>query len=95
MKELRAQAAAYRKQGAELSQAAVDRQRASFLLNAGNALLLKGQIAEAIGRYQESIAADGTFAEPHAQLAQAYERQGRAQEAAAERAKAAELGGGK
>jgi tetratricopeptide (TPR) repeat protein len=95
MKEMRAQAANYRKQGAELSQAAVNRQRANFLLNAGNQLLLKGQIADAIGRYQESIAADGTFADPHAQLAVAYERQGRVQEAAAERARAAELGDGK
>lgn len=93
MKEMRAQAAGYRKQGAELSQAAVNRQRANFLLNAGNQLLLKGQIADAISRYQESIAADGTFAEPHSQLALAYDRQGRVQEAAAERTKATELGG--
>jgi tetratricopeptide (TPR) repeat protein len=90
-KELRTQAADWRKRGAELSQAAVNRQRASFLLNAGNQLLLKGQIADAISRYQESIAADGTFAEPHSQLALAYDRQGRGQEAAAERTKAAEL----
>jgi tetratricopeptide (TPR) repeat protein len=69
----------------------VNRQRASFLLNAGNQLLLKGQIADAISRYQESIAADGTFAEPHGQLALAYGRQGRTEEAATERAKAAEL----
>jgi protein O-GlcNAc transferase len=95
MKDLRAQAADWRKRGAALSQAAVNRQRASFLLNAGNQLLLKGQIADAISRYQESIAADGTFAEPHGQLALAYDRQGRAQEAATERAKAAELSGAK
>jgi Flp pilus assembly protein TadD len=95
MKEMRAQAADWRKRGAVLSQAAVNRQRASFLLNAGNQLLLKGKIADAVGRYQESIAADGTFAEPHTQLAVAYERQGRAQEAAAERAKAGELSAAK
>jgi protein O-GlcNAc transferase len=93
MKDLRGQAADWRKRGAELSQAAVDRQRASFLLNAGNQLLLKGQIADAISRYQESIAADGTFGEPHGQLALAYDRQGRVQEAATERAKAAQLSG--
>lgn len=91
IKELRTQAADYRKRGAVLSQAAVNRQRANFLLSAGNQLLLKGQIADAISRYQESIAADNTFAEPHSQLALAYGRQGRAQEAAGERAKAAEL----
>ena len=95
MKELRGRAAEYRRQGAELSRAAVNRQRANFALNAGNQLLLKGQIADAVSRYQESIASDVTFAEPHSQLAIAYERQGRTQEAAAERAKAAELEKGK
>jgi hypothetical protein len=49
-------------------------------------------VADAIARYQESIAADNTFAEPHTQLALAYERQGRPQDAAGERQKAAELG---
>ena len=57
----------------------------------GNQALLRGGIAEAISRYQESIAADATFAEPHRQLAIAYERQGRTQDATAERAKADEL----
>ena len=46
-------------------------------LNAGNQLMLRGQIADAIARYQESVAADPTFAEAHTQLAIAYERQGR------------------
>ena len=89
---LRGEAARYRKESAQLSRAAVDRQRANFALNAGNQLLVKGQIADAIARYQESIAADATFADPHRQLAVAYDRQGRAQEAAAERAHAEELG---
>jgi tetratricopeptide (TPR) repeat protein len=91
MKELRSRAADYRRQGAELSRAAVNRQRANFALNAGNQLLLRGQIADAVSRYQESIAADPTFADPHSQLAIAYDRQGRMQDAASERAKAAEL----
>jgi protein O-GlcNAc transferase len=95
MKEKRGRAAEYRRQGAELSQAAVNRQRASFALNAGNQLLLRGQIADAVTRYQESIAADPTFAEPHTQLAIAFDRQGRAQDAAAERARAAELASSK
>jgi tetratricopeptide (TPR) repeat protein len=94
-KELRVKAAEYRKQSAELSRAAVNRQRANFALNAGNQLLLKGQIADAVSRYQESVAADPTFADPHAQLAVAYDRQGRIQDAAAERARATELGSGK
>ena len=91
MKELRSQAAEYRRQGADLARSAVSRQRASFALNAGNQLMLRGQIADAVSRYQEYIAADPTFAEPHTQLAFAYDRQGRAQDAAAERAKATEL----
>jgi protein O-GlcNAc transferase len=92
MKGLRDQAADYRREGAVLARGAVSRQRANFAMNAGNQLMLRGQIADAISRYQESVAADPTFAEPHIQLAVAYERQGRAGEAAAERAKAAELG---
>ena len=68
---------------------------ADFALNAGNQLLLRVQIADAIARYQEAIAADPAFAEPHSQLALALDRQGRRNEAAAERAKAAELARGK
>jgi tetratricopeptide (TPR) repeat protein len=90
-KELRSQAAEYRRQAAELSRAAVNRQKASFALNAGNQLLLRGQIADAVARYQESIAADPTFADAHSQLAIAYERQGRIDEATTERAKAKDL----
>jgi len=95
VKDLRAQAAEYRRQGADLARGAVNRQKASFALNAGNQLLLRGQIAEAVARYQESIAADATFTDAHLQLAVAYERQGRAGDAAAERAKAAALGPGR
>jgi protein O-GlcNAc transferase len=92
MKQLRTQAADYRKEAAVLAQGAVSRQRANFALNAGNQLMLRGQIADAIARYQESVSADPSFADAHAQLAIAYERQGRANEAAAERTKAADLG---
>jgi Flp pilus assembly protein TadD len=60
-------------------------------MNAGNQLMLRGQIADAIARYQEPIAADPTFAEPHAQLAIAFDRQGRSAEADAERRKATDL----
>jgi tetratricopeptide (TPR) repeat protein len=91
VKELRSQAAEYRRQAAELSRAAVNRQKASFALNAGNQLLLRGQIADAVARYQESIADDSTFADAHSQLAIAYERQGRIDEAITERGKAKDL----
>ena len=90
--ELRRRAAELRREGADLSRSAVNRQKAAFALNAGNQLLLRGQVADAAARYQESIAADPTFAEAHAQLAVAYERQGRPDDAAAERAKANSLG---
>jgi tetratricopeptide (TPR) repeat protein len=90
-KELRSQATEYRRQGADLARNAVSQQKAAFALNAGNQLLLRGQIGDAVARYQESIAADPTLAEPHAQLAIAYERQGRSEDAAAERAKATNL----
>jgi protein O-GlcNAc transferase len=93
--ELRAQAAEYRRQAADLSRASVNRQKAQFALNAGNQLLLHGQVADAVARYQESIAADPTFAEAHSQLAAAYERQGRTADAAAERAKATDLASAK
>jgi tetratricopeptide (TPR) repeat protein len=89
--QLRTQAAEYRRQGAELARSAVNRQKASFALNAGNQLMLKGQIADAVARYQESIADDPTFSEAHSQLAVALDRQGRAADAAAERRKAEEL----
>jgi protein O-GlcNAc transferase len=92
MKDLRTEAAAYRKEAASLARNAVNRQRANFDLNAGNQLMLRGQIADAIARYQESVAADATFADAHTQLAIAYERLGRMDEASAERAKAAGLG---
>ena len=91
MKDIRSQVVELRKEGAELARGAVSRQRANFAMNAGNQLMLRGQIADAIVRYQESIAADSAFAEPHLQLAIAYERQGRPSDAAAERVKAAEL----
>jgi Flp pilus assembly protein TadD len=94
-KELRAQAAEYRRQGADLTRSAVSRQKANFAMNTGNQLLLKGQIADAVARYQEAIAADSTFADPHSQLAIAYDRQGRAADAAAERSKAAGLAAAK
>ena len=91
MKELRDQATELRREAAALSRAAVSRQQANFALNAGNQLMLRGQIADANAPYQQSIAADPTFADPHEQLAIAYDRQGRVEDAAAERAKAAEL----
>ncbi len=85
------EAVALRKEAADLTRVAVNRQRATFNTNAGNQLLLRGQIADAVSRFQEAIAADPGYAEAHRQLAVALDRQGRNSEAAAERAKAAAL----
>src|ERR1019366_8254587 len=46
MKDLRDQAAELRREGAVLAQGAVNRQRANFAMNAGNQLMLRGQIAD-------------------------------------------------
>lgn len=85
------EAAAERKIAAGLSRTAVSHQRAMLNTNAGNQALQRGEIADAVSRYQEAIAADPGYAEAHAQLALAYARQGRAEEAAAEHTKAESL----
>jgi Tfp pilus assembly protein PilF len=85
------EAAAERKVAAGLSRTAVNRQRAMLSTNAGNQSLQRGEISDAVSRYQDAIAADPAYAEAHAQLAVAYARQGRAEESAAERAKAETL----
>lgn len=80
-----------RKKAADLTRVAVNRQRAQFATNAANSYLEKGQIADAVTHYQDAINSDPTFAEAHRQLAIAYEREGRAADAANERAVAAKL----
>ena len=82
------EAAAERKTAADLTRVAVNRQRATFATNAGNALLSKGQITDAIARYREAIGSDPNYAAAHRQLATALTEQGRITEAAAERQKA-------
>jgi Flp pilus assembly protein TadD len=54
-------------------------------------LLEKGQIADAIARYQDALANDPNFSDAHRQLATALERSGRTAEADLERKKAADL----
>lgn len=87
----RDQAAAERKAAAELTRVAVNLQRATFATNTGNMLLAKGQVADAIERFQEAVTSDPGFADAHTGLATALARQGRAAEAAAEREKAKSL----
>jgi Flp pilus assembly protein TadD len=85
-------AASERKLASELTRQATNRQRATFAANAGSNLLLKGQITDAIDRYEEAVASDPTSAEAHRGLATALERAGRSAEAEAEKKKAAQLG---
>jgi Flp pilus assembly protein TadD len=85
------EAAAERKTAAELTRVAVNHQRATFATNTGNMLLEKGQIADAIARYQEALVNDPNFAEAHRQLAIALARSGRTAEAEIERKKAHDL----
>jgi protein O-GlcNAc transferase len=86
-----AEAAAERKKGADLERVVMNRQRAEVSTNTGNALLEKGQIADAVERFQEALSDDPGYARAHRGLADALERQGKEAEAAAERQKAAEL----
>jgi Tfp pilus assembly protein PilF len=85
------EAAAERKKGAELERVTMNRQRANVSTNSGNSLLEKGQIADAIERYEQALSEDPNYAEAHRGLAKAFERQGKSEEAAAERKKADEL----
>jgi protein O-GlcNAc transferase len=86
-----AEAAAERKIGADLEREVMHRQRAIVSTNSGNALLQKGQVADAIERFQEALSEDPNYAEAHRGLANALERQGKNAEAAAERQKAEDL----
>ena len=84
-------AAAERKKGADLERVAMKRQRATMSTNSGNSLLQKGQVADAIERYQQALREDPDYVDAHRGLAKALDRQGKKAEAEAERQKAAEL----
>ena len=86
-----AEAAAERKTAADLSRAAISRQRASFALKSGRALLAENKLPEAVLQLTTATQADPTLAEPHLLLADAYTRQGNAAGAALERSRAHRL----
>jgi protein O-GlcNAc transferase len=85
------EAEAERKKAADLARVAVNRQRATFAAHTGNMLLAKGQVTDAIERYQEAVSSDPSYVEGHEGLATALERAGRTAEAEAERRQAAQL----
>lgn len=86
-----AEAAAERKIGADLERGVMRRQRATVSTNSGKALLQKGQVEDAIERFQEALSEDPNYPDAHRGLANALERQGKKAEASAERQKADEL----
>ncbi len=87
----REEAAAERKIAAALSRAANNRQRASFALKSGRVLLDQNKLADAILQLHNAVEADPSSAEAHRLLAQAYTRQGKTEEAAAEQKRVTEL----
>ena len=87
----RAKAIEERKTAAELSRAAVSRQRASFALKSGLALMQEGKLPEAITQLTTAADADPSSPEPHRALADIYRRQGRTTDAAMESRRAQAL----
>jgi len=85
------EAAAERKQAAALTRGAMNKQAALFATNAGDLLLSKGQMDEAIAQYRTAIKDDAGYAPAHRQLAIALEQKGQKTEAAAERKVADQL----
>jgi Flp pilus assembly protein TadD len=79
------EAAAERKLAADLSRKAMNRQKASFALKSGKALLEQGKLPEAVIQLNNATAAEPDAAEPHLLLAEVYEKQGNAAAAANER----------
>ncbi len=78
-------AAGERKIAAELSRAAGSRQRATFALNSGRALLAEGKLPQAVEQLTVATQADPQLPEAHKLLADALARQGKTADAALER----------
>ena len=85
------EATAERRLAAELMRTNMNQKRAEVATNAGTSLLKNGKVTEAIVEFQNAIGFDPKFADGHLGLADAFDRQGRNADAAAERQKAASL----
>ncbi len=81
-------AAAERKIAADLSRAAVAKQRATFALQSGQAFRERGQLDQALQQLQVAVAADPNNAAVHRELAMVLQLQGKGADAAVERSKA-------
>jgi protein O-GlcNAc transferase len=86
-----AEAAAERKIAADLMRAHMNQQRAEVATNSGRALLSNGKLDDAIAQFRNAISFDPGYAEAHAAMADALDKQGKAVEAEAERAQAKSL----
>ncbi len=85
-------AAQERKVAADLMRQHMNLQRAEVATNSGKSLLHDGKIDDAIVQFRDALMFDPTYLEAHLKLAEALQKQGKAAEAAAERAKADALG---
>ena len=86
-----AQAAEERKLAAELMRAHMNLQRAEVATNSGKSLMASGKTDDAIAQFHEALTFDPKYAEAHFELAKALDKQGKADQAAAERAQAEAL----
>jgi len=84
-------AAAERKIAADLMRKHMNLQRAEVATNSGKSLLASGKIDDAIVQFRDALSFDPGYAEAHMRLAEALEKQGKAAEAATERAQAGKL----
>jgi protein O-GlcNAc transferase len=82
------EAKAERAKAAELMRANMNRQRAEVAAHSGASLLQNGKLPEAIVEFQNAISFDPSYPEAHLGLADAFDRQGKTADAAAERQKA-------
>jgi tetratricopeptide (TPR) repeat protein len=80
------QATEERKTAANLMRAHMNYQRAEVATNSGKSLMRDGKVDDAVVEFRNAISFDPEYAEAHAELAEALEKQGKAAEAAAQRA---------
>lgn len=84
-------AASERKVAADLMREHMNLQRAEVATNSGKSLLESGKLDDAVVQFRDALTFDPKYAEAHARLAEALEKQGKTAEAAAERAQAEAL----
>lgn len=86
-----AEAAAERKAAAALMRTNMNRQRAEVATHSAESQLKSGKVEDAIAQFREALSYDDSYADAHAGLAAALDREGKTVEAAAERQKAEAL----